>query len=59
MLEGLAIAFVTVAGILVGSVGLLALMSVTRPGGHTSDCAIHNGPAEPAGRCDCGATHGN
>lgn len=23
-------------------------------GGHWSDCAVHNGPALPAGECDCG-----
>lgn len=23
---------------------------------HLSDCAVHNGPAYPAGPCDCGAT---
>jgi hypothetical protein len=23
---------------------------------HWSDCAVHNGPAYPAGECDCGAT---
>lgn len=23
---------------------------------HASDCAIHNGPALPAGPCDCGAS---
>jgi len=23
---------------------------------HWSDCAVHNGPAYPAGLCDCGAT---
>lgn len=23
---------------------------------HRSDCAVHNGPALPAGPCDCGAT---
>ena len=23
---------------------------------HWSDCAVHNGPAYPAGPCDCGAT---
>lgn len=22
---------------------------------HASDCAVHNGPAYPAGPCDCGA----
>ena len=22
---------------------------------HWSDCAVHNGPAYPAGKCDCGA----
>jgi hypothetical protein len=22
---------------------------------HWSDCAVHNGPAYPAGECDCGA----
>ena len=22
---------------------------------HASDCAVHNGPAMPAGPCDCGA----
>lgn len=22
---------------------------------HDSDCAVHNGPAYPAGPCDCGA----
>ena len=22
--------------------------------GHSSDCAIHNEPAMPAGKCDCG-----
>lgn len=24
--------------------------------GHDSDCAIHNEPAEPAGKCDCSAS---
>jgi hypothetical protein len=23
---------------------------------HASDCAVHNEPALPKGRCDCGAT---
>jgi hypothetical protein len=26
---------------------------------HWSDCAVHNGPAYPAGPCDCGAWHRN
>jgi hypothetical protein len=25
---------------------------------HWSDCAVHNGPAYPAGECDCGAAQG-
>jgi hypothetical protein len=24
---------------------------------HASDCAVHNGPAYPAGECDCGVAH--